>query len=1190
MADGSVTIKVDLDGSDAQSGVGKLKTLLGGVENAGSKVGSVFKSVLGANIVSSALISGVQQLGGAIKDVFSTAIDEGAKLEQSIGGVETLFKGSADKVKAYADQAFRTAGLSANEYMENVTSFSASLLQSLGGDTEKAADVANRAMIDMSDNANKMGTNMELIQNAYQGFAKDNFTMLDNLKLGYGGTKTEMQRLIKDAAAMKDVQEELNVAVEDGDMSFGNMVNAISVMQKHLGIAGTTAKEASTTLSGSLASMKASWTDLLGKIALGKDIGPALKNLVSTTSTFLLGNFLPMVGNIMKQLPKAISGALAEAGPQLEKGFKSLFSNLGIDTSIFDVVKDTFRDITVTFETLFSALTSKSNGFNNVIEGIGNIIKVVNFAIQDLARAFQFALEAFAETGAIRNVYSAFKELTEAALDLSEKLADAIPWDVVGAAAGHIVNAISMIVSWIAKLSKSISGDVWRGLVTGIGGALVAFKAFNFLKSFNPFKFFKKNATSETSGVTSVVQSASNGIVSTIKTLGQSISIAAKGIGQGIGIAFRGIGQGLSMVNPATIAALAVPILALGAAFALMGTHGQGISAILQGLGSVIISVGTAIGQILNMALQGLAQALVIVAPVLPIIASSFAVLTPVITAFGTALSQVITALSAGIAQIATAVTPIIEILGGVFTTVVEIVSNAIVQIVQALAPFMPAVSEMVQAVAPVVQSIIEAFTNLVNQISPIISNITNLFKTLGEQITNILDSAKGVIESFGGAVRNILDGIAGIFDSIGNAALNAGKGFKLLAEGVVMITKTNLADMAASLAAVAVGVGAISAASGGMASAGNGMKSLGQGLMLVSTFGTSAMTALTTLQSTMTSLPAMLATTAASFATFTAQAVAGLAGLSAINDPITTFKTQIMTIVPALTLAIASFAKLGTLSTIVSTHLQIIASGVQAMVTAFNNSVGQIENSLQSILSAIVNEGNRMKSQGRQIGTETVQNLSQGLLNGQGQVVASMTSLVSSARAVGMRGVATMRTVGAYIGQGLAQGMLSELGAVTAAADALVSQAERAAQAKAKIHSPSRLFRDNVGRYIAQGIAVGIEQNASDVTDSLAYVQKEMSAFKFGAEELLGLGNSSLSSQFKLKSIMERAETSRIEIVREQANQELTKALEIAEKAVKRPVNMVLDDGALVAKIGKPMTDYQNDKLLLDNMMRGIT
>lgn len=184
MADGRVVIQVDMNGDRAQSGISKLRGLLGGLSDTGTKVGSVFKSVLGANLISGALMSGIEALTGSIKGAFSTVISEGAALQQSLGGVETLFKGSADKVKAYADEAFRTAGLSANAYMENVTSFSASLLQSLGGDTEKAADVANRAMIDMSDNANKMGTDIGRIQDAYQGFAKDNYTMLDNLKLG----------------------------------------------------------------------------------------------------------------------------------------------------------------------------------------------------------------------------------------------------------------------------------------------------------------------------------------------------------------------------------------------------------------------------------------------------------------------------------------------------------------------------------------------------------------------------------------------------------------------------------------------------------------------------------------------------------------------------------------------------------------------------------------------------------------------------------------------------------------------------------------------------------------------------------------------------------------------------------------------------------------------------------------------
>ena len=229
------------------------------------------------------------------------------------------------------------------------------------------------------------------------------------------------------------------------------------------------------------------------------------------------------------------------------------------------------------------------------------------------------------------------------------------------------------------------------------------------------------------------------------------------------------------------------------------------------------------------------------------------------------------------------------------------------------------------------------------------------------------------------------------------------------------------------------------------------------------------------------------------------------------------------------------------------------------------------------------------MTQAGQQAGRGVANGVTNGIRAGIGSATAAMSAMVNAIRSTAAAGAGMMVGIGAMIGQGLAQGMYSALGAVTAAANALVAQAERAAQAKAKIHSPSRLFRDNVGRYIAQGIAVGIEQNTSDVTDSLAYVQREMSAFKFGVEDLLGLGSSTLSSQFKLKSRTERAETSQIEVIREQSDKALTRALEVAEEAVKRPVNLMLDDGTLVAKIGDPMTNYQNDKLMLDNMMRGI-
>ena len=205
-------------------------------ERAGTTGGESFASKF-ASIAKKALVA------VGIGKIIGDALNEGGQLQQSLGGIETLFKENAYQVKKYASEAWKTTGLSANEYMQNVTGFSASLLQSLGGDTAEAGRIANQAMIDMSDNANKMGTDMSAITTAYQGFAKQNYTMLDNLKLGYGGTKTEMERLLKDAQAITGVKYDIN--------NLSDVYNAIHVIQGELDITGTTAEEASTTLQGS---------------------------------------------------------------------------------------------------------------------------------------------------------------------------------------------------------------------------------------------------------------------------------------------------------------------------------------------------------------------------------------------------------------------------------------------------------------------------------------------------------------------------------------------------------------------------------------------------------------------------------------------------------------------------------------------------------------------------------------------------------------------------------------------------------------------------------------------------------------------------------------------------------------------------------------------------------------------------
>ena len=254
-----------------------------------------------------------QELIGTLKKVIAAAgigkiisdsINMGGALQQSLGGVETLFKDSADTVKEYAAQAYRTVGLSANDYMEQTTSFAASLLSSVSQDTDAAAQLSNMAMVDMADNANKMGTDMQDIQNAYQGFAKQNYTMLDNLKLGYGGTQAEMQRLLNDATKISGVKYDLG--------NLADMYSAIHIIQQEMDITGTTAREATTTLTGSFAAMKAAAENVMGNWSTGADLTEPLQALADTAQTFLVDNLLPMIGNVLAGIPEIVYSLVPE--------------------------------------------------------------------------------------------------------------------------------------------------------------------------------------------------------------------------------------------------------------------------------------------------------------------------------------------------------------------------------------------------------------------------------------------------------------------------------------------------------------------------------------------------------------------------------------------------------------------------------------------------------------------------------------------------------------------------------------------------------------------------------------------------------------------------------------------------------------------------------------------------------------
>lgn len=307
MADGSVTIEFNGD----TKGLDKdIKGISGKVQSGLGKLGSIAGTAM--KDVSVAVGAAATAIGGLV----TASVNAYAEYEQLVGGVDTLFKNSSQKLQSYADEAYKTAGMSANEYMSTVTSFSASLLQSLGGDTEKAADYANQAVIDMSDNANKMGTSMELIQNAYQGFAKQNYTMLDNLKLGYGGTKEEMERLLEDASKISGIKYDIS--------SFADVTQAIHVMQESMGIAGTTSKEASTTIQGSLISVKGAWENLLvGISSSDADWEKLINNLVETVST-AMDNMLPVV----KSALIGVSALVRDLFPSIAAEIPALISEI----------------------------------------------------------------------------------------------------------------------------------------------------------------------------------------------------------------------------------------------------------------------------------------------------------------------------------------------------------------------------------------------------------------------------------------------------------------------------------------------------------------------------------------------------------------------------------------------------------------------------------------------------------------------------------------------------------------------------------------------------------------------------------------------------------------------------------------------------------------------------------------------
>lgn len=464
-------------------------------DQASDKIGKISASLKsGLAAAAKVATAAVAAAATAVGAIAKKSLEAYADFEQLTGGVETLFKTSADTVKKYAADAYKTAGLSANEYMETVTSFSASLLQSLGGDTEKAAEYANTAITDMSDNANKMGSSMESIQNAYQGFAKQNYTMLDNLKLGYGGTKEEMERLLTDADKLSD---SFNLQVDaSGNLvySYADIVDAIHIVQTEMGITGTTAKEASTTIQGSISSMKSAWENLLVGIADdSQDFGKLIDNFVDSVAT-VGKNIMPRLKKILKGVAKLIKEIVPEVAKMLPEIVNDILPDLA--NAAVDIVKGLVDALVDNADTLIDTgikiLDTLITGIIECIPKIKDLIPTIINAILRIIDVLTEHIDEFIEGGIqialalLDGIIQAIPKILEKLPEICQKIIDGVLQGLFGldegvsntfssAFGGAVGGAIEIIKGILSFLNGDFSTGLesaGKGLSDAVGGIL----------------------------------------------------------------------------------------------------------------------------------------------------------------------------------------------------------------------------------------------------------------------------------------------------------------------------------------------------------------------------------------------------------------------------------------------------------------------------------------------------------------------------------------------------------------------------------------------------------------------------------------------------------------------------------------------------------------------------------------------
>ncbi|HEL1655048.1 TPA: phage tail protein [Streptococcus suis] len=583
---------------------GSISKLLGGeVDSAGRSAGSS----LGASLVSA--LSGALAAAG-IGKIIGSALSAGADLQQSFGGLDTIYDGAQDSAKRFAQEAYK-AGVSANTYAEQAVSMGASLKQSLGGDSTKAINMANKAIMDMTDNAAKMGTDIGVIQQTYQSLARGNYAMLDNLKLGFGGTKAEMERLLTTAEGLPSAMgRKFDIS------NYADVVEAIHLVQESMGLTGVAAAEAENTYTGSLAAMKASWANTLAGLSLGENITPQLQALASTTSNFLFGNFIPMVGNVFKGLPSAIGTFIAEASPLVAQQFQGLFSSLGMSVDLTPITSK-FQGILTAFQPVMTGLQTAFGQLPGFFSAIGAAVGPVITTIMDgIARMDFSGIQTLIESvlPALQAGFQTFMSIVSPAID-SVVQSFVSMWN----AAQPLISILSGALMPVFQILGSFLGGVVKGALEGVGFAFDALKvAIEFL---TPVVDFLVQALNFVQPVLSTIAewigvaigmfgnlgTAGEGLSAFIKSAWTNIQSAIQTAGNIIGtvidwikLAFSGAGNAVDVLkNVFSLAWMAIQD-AIKVAKGIIDNVLSGVKSAFTGFQDVVSNVGGAVRGVID--------------------------------------------------------------------------------------------------------------------------------------------------------------------------------------------------------------------------------------------------------------------------------------------------------------------------------------------------------------------------------------------------------------------------------------------------------------------------------------------------------------------------------------------------------------------------------------------------------------